>query len=373
MKTEIKLFEDFKLFIEVTNENYYSLLCTMVDIRQCSIYIEPLEVAQNRKRRWSKKFPIVISCTVPEKRFKLYLFSPTARDKEDWFRRMRNASSGLTSRQLIARQKEFFGYMEKYFPPEMLQSITLKPSRTFSPAKQNHHSYNTHHRSGNSQQRKPNTLVQFSKTSENASFASSNSGVNITDRKTNEAQQSNYTSQASQSATPTIVHQSSVDPVQNTLTSSPLLDKDDFEYIQYPIPSRQKSRHQLSESAPNQWLNSMAARLCWDVWHEAKWKEWVMVKIQKKLIRTKTPSFMEQLRLTDIDIGNDMPMINRLIGGPRLDLQGIWVYLDVTYQGKFVMTIETKMKLGGVGSGGQSLEEEGEEMTEVSRNKEGSR
>ena len=54
-----------------------------------------------------------------------------------------------------------------------------------------------------------------------------------------------------------------------------------------------------------------------------------------------------------------MPMINRLIGGPRLDLQGIWVYLDVTYQGKFVMTIETKMKLGGVGSGGKAWRKKG--------------
>ena len=303
MKTEIKLFEDFKLFIEVTNENYYSLLCTMVDIRQCSIYIEPLEVAQNRKRRWSKKFPIVISCTVPEKRFKLYLFSPTARDKEDWFRRMRNASSGLTSRQLIARQKEFFGYMEKYFPPEMLQSITLKPSRTFSPAKQNHHSYNTHHRSGNSQQRKPNTLVQFSKTSENASLLPVIlESTSLIERP---MKLSSQTTPHKHHRVPHLLLSISQVWIQCRIPL-PVLHcsiKMILKYIQYPIPSRQKSRHQLSESAPNQWLNSMAARLCWDVWHEAKWKEWVMVKIQKKLIRTKTPSFMEQLRLTDIDIG----------------------------------------------------------------------
>ena len=91
-----------------------------------------------------------------------------------------------------------------------------------------------------------------------------------------------------------------------------------------------------------------------------------MARIQKKLIRVKTPSFMEQLQLTNIDIGNDMPLLNRLIGGPRLDLKGIWIYLDVTYQGKFVMTIETKMKLGskGVASSNES-NEKGQQMTSM--------
>lgn len=97
-----------------------------------------------------------------------------------------------------------------------------------------------------------------------------------------------------------------------------------------------------------------------------------MTRIQKKLIRTKTPSFMESLRLTDIDVGNDMPMVSRRIGGPRLDLKGIWVYLDVTYRGKFVMTIETKMKLGGkAGEGGQK--EEGKQMVTLTKSKDDSR
>ncbi len=71
-----------------------------------------------------------------------------------------------------------------------------------------------------------------------------------------------------------------------------------------------------------------------------------MTRIQRKLIRVKTPSFMEKLLLTDVQLGNDMPMINHLHDGPKLDLDGVWVFLDVTYRGSFVMTIETKLKLG---------------------------
>ena len=109
------------------------------------------------------------------------------------------------------------------------------------------------------------------------------------------------------------------------------MDENGFELVHHP------PKH-------TDWINALAARLCWDVWHEKRWKDWVMTKIQKKLCRVKTPSFMEQLQLTDVQLGNDMPVINYLYEGPKLDLDGIWVYLDVTYTGLFVMTIETKLK-----------------------------
>ena len=71
-----------------------------------------------------------------------------------------------------------------------------------------------------------------------------------------------------------------------------------------------------------------------------------MTRIQKKLVRIKTPGFMESLQLTDVAIGNKMPVINRLCEGPYVKVDGVWVFLDVTYEGLFVMTIKTKLKLG---------------------------
>lgn len=369
----------------------------MVNIRTCKVSIVPLEVAQNRKRRWSKKFPILITCPSGPRKFKAYLFSPTAREKEDWFRRLRSAANGFTSEQLMDKQKQFFAYMHKYFPSDMLRGISLRPA-TFRAAPRRRTSghgnttRSTHHRNMAS------TLVQFSKAADNDDYledSEPSGGVNITRAKTvqkSKPSSSDYppmqSSMTSLSSSPS--HQGSNFKRDPSLTRTPPLtdrEKDKFEVVDYPpghysitddnvvrspASSLPRSVRTGTESSPNQWLNSIAARLCWDVWNEQRWKDWVMTRIQKKLIRVKTPSFMEQLRLTNIDIGSDMPMVNQLIGGPRLDLQGIWIYLDVTYQGKFVMTIETKMKLGAKET--RNGEEDGKQMTTMtSRTKEESK
>ena len=291
----------------------------------------------------------------------MYLFSPTARDKEDWYRRLKSAASGLTTVQLIRKQEEFFGYMEKYFPSELLESLSLQPKVKSHPHPPPHNS-----RSAGSQ-RLASTLVQFSKASDDGIEASveddaESGGVNITQKqKVNSHSQhatGHRSSGGSQGASGKVKGQDH----DNQLS----LDENGVGHV-HMSPSASTGLHSHMECTSNQWLNSLAARLCWDIWHEKRWKDWVMTRIQKKLIRIKTPSFMEQLRLTNIDVGNDMPMINQLIGGPRMDLRGIWVYLDVTYQGKFVMTIETKMKLGGsvTTTGGQ--EEAVHHMTSLNR------
>ena len=88
----------------------------------------------------------------------------------------------------------------------------------------------------------------------------------------------------------------------------------------------------------------------------------MMTRIQKKLIRIKTPAILESLKLTDVALGDKMPVVNRLHEGPFVRVDGVWVYLDVTYQGLFVMTIETKLRLG------QRQEEgKGTEMTFLER------
>lgn len=374
LPAEVSLKEDFKFFVNVVNQENLSLLCRYIDIRNCKVSIEPAEVAQNRKRRWSKKFPIVISCTTGAKKFKVHLFSPTARAKEDWFRRLKSAASGLTSLQLIKKQKEFFGYMEKYFPQELLRSLTLKPPKFKK--QPSFHQQQHHHASRSAalhqqQLRMANTLVQFSKSDEVPSSEDPEPGeVNITQKPSGV--------QAPQASNSTSHHHASqggrVTGGKDAASSLSSVDELGFEHMQYPSqsPGSRRRTPGYIECRPNQWLNSLAARLCWDIWHEKRWKDWVMTRIQKKLIRIKTPAIMEQLRLTDIDVGNDMPMINQLIGGPRMDLRGIWVYLDVTYQGKFVMTIETKMKLGGGAGGGVKQNEEGQQMVAMTRSKDGS-
>lgn len=415
MFSELKLYEDYKLFISIAKENE-SVIHDMLDMTKCEVTLVPTEVAQNRKRRWSKKFPILITCKKPRLKpmrcSKVYLFSPTARDKEDWFRRLRSAADGITTEQLIQRQEEFFKYMQKYFPEGMLRNLSLVPSsgsrghgsgRSSSINRSSSHSS----RKAAHQRDLTNTRVQFSKgmdTDEFSDDAEVLGGVNITrmerrnspnislNRRPGATHISSSSASPDKSLTPPPVRRRS--PVSRH-SHSPMRSRrsDDFEIVDYsqyqsqPLPQPLPQPRQNSIDQPphlplagsvDLWLNSVAARLCWDVWHEQRWKDWIMTRIQKKLIKVKTPSFMEKLQLMDIDVGTDMPVVKRLVGGPRLDLRGLWIYLEVTYQGKFVMTIKTKMKLNNKGEGvdqqqQQRGEKEGKQMTSMTSRSKDSR
>lgn len=346
MRTELKLNDDHKFFVQVVDEDDLCVLINMVDIRQCTVSIEPLEVAQNRKRRWSKKFPIMVACEKALRKFKVYLFSPTAREKEDWFRRLRNAADGLTSAQLIQQQREFFAYMQKYFPATILRNLSLFPSAARRRPLSNKSSLN---RSGSSSRKSANqknvdsTLVQFSKAADvdvdEHSDVEVSGGVNITRPKgqiSPNASLNRHPTSSSLSSSP--VKSRTPPPTRASPSRSPTLSyrsEDDFEVVNSP-PNKCPSQsglprnllHPPGGGSMDLWLNSVAARLCWDIWHEQRWKDWVMSRIQKKLIKVKTPSFMEKLHLTDIAIGNDMPIVKQLAGGPRLDLRGIWIDLS---------------------------------------------
>ena len=48
--------------------------------------------------------------------------------------------------------------------------------------------------------------------------------------------------------------------------------------------------------------------------------------------------------MTDIDLGSQMPIIQRS-SSPYLDDRGLWFDLDIAYSGGFQMTLETKVNL----------------------------
>lgn len=363
MKTVLHLTNDFELYVKVYNPNANAnthglhagvLVDVKTDIRHCKLALVPDEVAKNRKRRWSKKFPIMIFNPPPNK-YRVYLFCPHARDKEDWYRRLKIANSGYNSNQAIRKAKGFFGYMEGYFPPENFPTSSSASTRSSSSTKRP---------SKHGQPRKASlTRVRYSVNPENEDINKSEDLESISFKKSPKPQQAaqRQASTASQNSVRSYGNDSSIGEHQlsHTQSVSSSVDSEKFEIISRPP--------KVTRSSQLQWLNAVAARLCWDIWHEQRWKDWVTTRIQKKLIRVKTPSFMEQLRVTDVDLGNDMPVVLRLKEGPKLDLKGIWVYLDVVYEGEFVMTIETKMKFG---KESQTEEPEGRQMTTITKNKE---
>ncbi|ESO84210.1 hypothetical protein LOTGIDRAFT_211163 [Lottia gigantea] len=92
------------------------------------------------------------------------------------------------------------------------------------------------------------------------------------------------------------------------------------------------------------WLNSLVGRCFWDLLQDEWWSEKIREKLQKKLSKIHVPYFIEELKVTHTEMGYEVPSIRRA-GKPYIDEQGLWIDLDIVYNGGFYMTMETKINL----------------------------
>ncbi|KAM9362650.1 testis-expressed protein 2-like [Symphorus nematophorus] len=102
------------------------------------------------------------------------------------------------------------------------------------------------------------------------------------------------------------------------------------------------------------WLNAALGRVFWDFLSEPHWAELVSKKIQMKLSKIRLPYFMNELTLTELDMGAATPRIHRA-SKPSIDYRGLWFDLEISYSGSFLMTLETKMNLIRLGKEGESV------------------
>ncbi|NXY19699.1 TEX2 protein, partial [Atrichornis clamosus] len=106
---------------------------------------------------------------------------------------------------------------------------------------------------------------------------------------------------------------------------------------------------QLGEdTAGMAWMNALVGRIFWDFLREQYWAEQVSNKIQKKLSKIKLPYFMNELTLTELDMGTSIPSVLSA-SNPTINERGLWVDMEVTYSGSLQMTLETKMNLSKLG------------------------
>ena len=56
------------------------------------------------------------------------------------------------------------------------------------------------------------------------------------------------------------------------------------------------------------------------------------------------PFFINELTVTGIELGSEVPVIRRA-SKPYIDNRGLWIDLDLTYNGGFHMILETKCNL----------------------------
>ncbi|KAM8823948.1 testis-expressed protein 2 isoform 1-T2 [Synchiropus picturatus] len=126
-----------------------------------------------------------------------------------------------------------------------------------------------------------------------------------------------------------------------------------------PKTSRKPSEGSVE---PEAWVNAFLGRIFWDFLGEKYWANVVSKKIQMKLSKIRLPYVMNELTLTELDMGFSVP---KILGAskPSVDHQGLWFDLEVSYTGSFLMTLETKMNLARLGKEGEGLGEHGKEWS----------
>ncbi|XP_005402228.1 PREDICTED: testis-expressed sequence 2 protein isoform X1 [Chinchilla lanigera] len=120
------------------------------------------------------------------------------------------------------------------------------------------------------------------------------------------------------------------------------------------VESSPTAGKKLPEAAPSEeeeqeaWVNALLGRIFWDFLGEKYWSDLVSKKIQMKLSKIKLPYFMNELTLTELDMGVAVPKVLQAFK-PYVDHQGLWIDLEMSYNGSFLMTLETKMNLTKLG------------------------
>ncbi|KAH0631759.1 hypothetical protein JD844_019525 [Phrynosoma platyrhinos] len=132
-----------------------------------------------------------------------------------------------------------------------------------------------------------------------------------------------------------------------------------------PTPKKIHGDVNTAGESHTAWVNAVLGRMFWDFLREKYWADQVSNKIQKKLGRIKLPYFMNELTLTELDMGASIPHILSA-SSPTVDNRGLWVDMEVTYTGSLQMTLETKMNLYKLGK-----EAVGEENRKTDNGREG--
>ncbi|NWX98719.1 TEX2 protein, partial [Nothoprocta ornata] len=114
------------------------------------------------------------------------------------------------------------------------------------------------------------------------------------------------------------------------------------------VAAEGKEEEEEEEEEQEAWVNAFIGRIFWDFLGEKYWSDLVSKKIQMKLSKIKLPYFMNELTLTELDMGIAVPKILQAFK-PSVDHRGLWIDLEMSYNGSFLMTLETKMNLTKLG------------------------
>lgn len=92
------------------------------------------------------------------------------------------------------------------------------------------------------------------------------------------------------------------------------------------------------------WVNAFVGRILFDCMCDEIFTSKIKERIQRKLAAIKLPYFIEELSITELNLGKTVPLFKK-IGKPSIDDRGLWVDMDMIYDGLVVLTLTTKLNL----------------------------
>ncbi|KAM7418489.1 hypothetical protein PAMA_015891 [Pampus argenteus] len=319
------------------------------DLTDSKVYLVPLNLA--RKRIWNKKYPICIelgkqddfmskaegekceagegwttrdrgegtggaqeraSSSSSSRDLTLYLFGRTGREKEEWFKRFLSASK---------------------LKADLKKATNVAGSKS---------ALSSHSRS--------NSRSSLDEVLGSQPRSKDSSGSSITGSAKTKPLLDYSVYMASLLPKQVAVSPAAASPVLLSPQGSPGADKKSSTSAQTQL--REEVEEEEEDAVA--WVNAAIGRVFWDFLREPYWAELVSKKIQMKLSKIRLPYFMNELTLTELDMGSVTP---RILGAskPSIDYQGLWFDLDISYSGSFLMTLETKMNLIRLGKEGENV------------------
>ncbi|CAO1633567.1 unnamed protein product [Parajaminaea phylloscopi] len=118
----------------------------------------------------------------------------------------------------------------------------------------------------------------------------------------------------------------------------PVFDPDDMQSLLTSLDS-------LPDPIPLRWLNAMVGRIFYSVYRTAWLEEYVTRKLTKKISRVRTPSFLSDIRVKEVDLGStppafSRPMLKSLTGAGEASME-----VGVHYSGALRLTISTVLTI----------------------------
>ncbi|CAH2106538.1 unnamed protein product [Euphydryas editha] len=105
------------------------------------------------------------------------------------------------------------------------------------------------------------------------------------------------------------------------------------------------------------WMNTLLARLMFDVTRDPHTAARLQNRIQRKLNTLKLPSFMSPLLVTELRLAGACPLLSG-VGAPTLDARGVWLHAQLRYDGGATITILTQINLMKLKEKNVTLEEQ---------------